>query len=71
MSYDELKSLSADYSQCVAIHAEANAVAYASHTDTVGATLYVTGQQCDGCRKLTQAAGIVRVVWPTGTEEFK
>lgn len=69
LSNAECRSLSS-YENCIAIHAEANAIAYADHKDTVGATLYVTGVQCGMCRKLTRAAGIKRVVWPTGTEEF-
>lgn len=66
LSYEELASLSADYSNCVAVHAEANAIAYASHRDTVGATIHITGPSCDTCSKLIQAAGITRVVIPGG-----
>lgn len=55
-----------DFSNCVALHAEQNAVAYANRADTQGATLYVTGYQCDMCTKLCRAAGIVRAVWPDG-----
>ena len=69
LSNEQCRSLSS-YENCVAIHAEANAIAYANRSDTVGATLYVTGIQCDMCRKLTMAAGINRVVWPDGQEEF-
>ena len=51
-----------DDSDCVALHAEANAIAYANRSDTEGATLYVTGQPCAMCAKLVAAAGIRRVV---------
>lgn len=56
---------------CIALHAEQNALAYASYKDTKGGTLYITGKQCGMCRKLTMAAGIKKVVWPEGIEEFK
>lgn len=73
LTNEECASLS-DYDSgpgtCIALHAEQNAIAFASHNDTVGATLFITGKQCGMCRKLTMAAGIKRVVWPTGTEEF-
>jgi deoxycytidylate deaminase len=52
----------ADYSNCHALHAEANAIAYASRADTEGATLYLTYAPCDACSKLVRAAGITRVV---------
>lgn len=55
---------------CVAIHAEANALLYADREDLIGSTLYITCAPCDGCRKLIQATGIVRVVWPEGEEHY-
>lgn len=70
LSNDECKSLSS-YENCISLHAEQNALAYASWNDTRGGTLYITGIQCNMCKKLAQAAGITRVVWPTGIEEFK
>lgn len=55
-----------DYSDCVALHAEQNAIAHAGR-DTIGATLYLNVRPpCDMCLKLIRAAGIVRVVWPGG-----
>lgn len=68
LSAEELVHLSADYSNCIALHAEQNAIAFADHHDTVGATIYITGAPCDGCSKLIKAAGILRVVYP-GAEE--
>lgn len=70
LSDEQCRSLSS-YENCFALHAEQNAIAYADRTDTRGATLYVTGIQCDMCRKLSRAAGITRVVWPGGEEIFK
>src|SRR5262249_39224816 len=56
---------SPDYSNCIALHAEQNAIAYANHADTEGATIYITRKPCDMCMKLIVAAGIVDVVYPT------
>lgn len=70
LSYAEVKSLAGNYDSCISIHAEQNALLYANWSDTRGATLYVTGPQCGTCRKLAMGAGIARVVWPTGEEEF-
>lgn len=51
-----------DYSDCISLHAEQNAIAYANRSDTVGATIYITGPPCDMCSKLIKAAGIIRIV---------
>lgn len=63
LTKDELPSNHADYSNCVALHAEQNAIAYANRGDTEGAVLYITGEPCDMCSKLVKAAGIERTVW--------
>lgn len=49
---------------CIAIHAEANALLHAAFTAIRGGTIYVTHKPCDGCRKLIQAAGLARVIFP-------
>jgi dCMP deaminase len=54
------------YDNCVAVHAEANALIYCDRQDLVGATLYVTREPCYACDKLIQAAGVNAVVWPEG-----
>lgn len=64
LTYGELASLVPDYSNCIALHAEQNAVAFADHTRMAGGTIYVTGQLCDMCSKLVRAAGIERMVTP-------
>lgn len=69
LSNEECRSLSS-YENCISLHAEQNAIAYSNRSDTAGATLFVTGKQCDMCRKLAMAAGIIRVVWPNGEEWF-
>lgn len=55
-----------DYSNCIAIHAEANALLYCDREDLIGADLYITRAPCYGCQKLIAATGIVRVITPEG-----
>lgn len=52
------------YENCVALHAEQNAIAWANRADTAGATAYITGEPCDMCAKVLRAAGVSRVVVP-------
>lgn len=54
----------ADYERCIAIHAEANALLFASPEQRDGATLYCTFFPCFGCAKLIANAGIAEVVVP-------
>lgn len=49
------------YSNCIAVHAEQNAVAYADRTRNA-ITAYVTKAPCNMCDKLLRAAGIERIV---------
>jgi dCMP deaminase len=49
--------------QCVAIHAEVNAVLYAERADVIGSTVYVTREPCAGCVKTCRAAGVAAIVW--------
>ena len=59
----ERPSNKGDYTDCIALHAEMNAIAYADRVDMQGATLYITpGPPCPMCAKLIMAAGIIRVV---------
>lgn len=51
-----------DYSNCVAIHAEANALLFA-RASCKDATAYVTRQPCDGCEKLLRGAGVRTVIY--------
>lgn len=53
-----------DYSNCIADHAERNALRHSRPEDLKGATLYVTRPPCPGCTTLIEACGIVRVVSP-------
>ncbi|EFC86482.1 deaminase [Parafrankia sp. EUN1f] len=53
------------YDDCIATHAEANALLYADgRQDTEGSTLYLTTEPCAWCQKLIRAAGVAQVVWP-------
>ena len=71
LTQQELASLSGGYDDpesagyCISVHAEANAILLAGRNACKGATIYITGQPCHGCRKLISAAGISRVVWRT------
>lgn len=72
LSQEELPSLGGGgYDGCVAQHAEGNAIAFASHVDTQGSTIYITGEPCIGCWKNIQSAGIVRAVWPGGERDVR
>lgn len=61
LSYGEC-AMDSDYSNCTAVHAEANALIRAGFDRTNGGTLYVTRQPCPQCGPLVKAAGIERVV---------
>lgn len=50
------------YDDCVAVHAEANALLFADLADRDGATLYSTAAPCFGCAKLIANSGISEVV---------
>lgn len=47
---------------CPSIHAEANALLYASREQTEGSLLYVTHAPCADCAKLISASGVAGVV---------
>lgn len=60
----EGSSSGSTYENCIAIHAEANAILHSDYTARChGATLYVNGPPCFGCAKLIANAGIKRVVY--------
>jgi deoxycytidylate deaminase len=58
------------YSNCVAIHAELNALLYCDRSDLPGSTLYVTRKPCYGCMKAIYASGVSKVVSPGMVEDF-
>jgi dCMP deaminase len=55
-----------NYDNCVAVHAEANALIYCDREDLQGAVLYVTREPCVSCMKLIMGSGVVEVNWPEG-----
>ena len=66
MSYEELPALNGNYSQnCIAIHAERNAILRADPEIRKDATLYVTRSPCRDCQLFAVANGISRFVWYT------
>lgn len=70
-------AMSSAYDNCIAIHAEANALLFADIDDREGSTLYCTDAPCFSCAKLIANSGIAEVVarggryetWPD-TREF-
>jgi dCMP deaminase len=68
-SYEELPSES-DYRNCIATHAERNAILYANPEERSGTTLYVTRRPCVDCKELLLAVGVVRVVWYSADNEI-
>lgn len=53
---------SPDYSDCVTLHAEANALLWSDRSLRQGGTIYITSHPCWGCAKLIANSGLVRVV---------
>lgn len=58
------------YDNCIAVHAEVNAVIRASWEEMLGATLYCTDPPCLDCGKVISATPISRVVTPRGEWVF-
>lgn len=50
------------HDNCIAIHAEANAILYSSPEERDGASIYITGVPCFMCAKLIANSGIEEVV---------
>jgi len=57
------------YDNCVALHAEANALLFSSPADRAGATLYCTAAPCFACAKLIANSGVAEVVASGGRYE--
>lgn len=62
-------TMGANYDNCIAIHAEANALLFSSPEERQGATLYTTAAPCFSCAKLIANAGIAEVVASGGRYE--
>lgn len=54
---------SSDYSNCVSVHAEANALIFADRQQYKGGTIYITNPCCWDCAKLVANSGLIRVVF--------
>lgn len=64
LSYEELPSLMGNYAQnCIAIHAERNAILRADVQLRVNSTLYVTRSPCRDCQLFALNNGVKRIVW--------
>ena len=50
------------HDNCIAIHAEANAILYSSPSERERATIYITGVPCFTCAKLIANSGISEIV---------
>jgi dCMP deaminase len=55
-------SRGSSYSNCVSVHAEANALLFADRSAYVGGTIYVTNPCCWECAKMVANSGLSRVV---------
>jgi dCMP deaminase len=53
------------YGDCIATHAERNALDEAGRRGTIGATLYITRAPCGDCETAIWFSGIKRVVYDT------
>ena len=53
------------YDNCIAIHAEANAIMWADPQARQGATLIINGSPCYSCAKLIANSGITRIIGQT------
>ena len=54
---------SPDYADCVTVHAELNAIAYADRSRMQDGTIYITATPCWSCAKVIANSGIKRVVF--------
>lgn len=69
LSYEEVTA-SSDYSNCIANHAERNALWLTPQRQREGSTVYVNHSPCRGCLTLMRSMGVARVVWPDGEERL-
>lgn len=54
-----------NYDNCIAIHAEQNALMWSDRTTREGGTIYVNGPPCMTCARLICGSGLKRVVYIT------
>jgi dCMP deaminase len=58
-----------NYSNCIADHAERNALRNTRAEDRKGSVVYVNAEPCDGCITLLRSVEVERVVWPSSCGE--
>lgn len=64
LTYDEHPP-EGDYGNCIANHAERNAILFSDPEDRKGSTLYITRRPCTDCHELILQEGILWIVWET------
>ena len=69
-SRENLGERGPSYSNCVSVHAEANALLFADRSAYVGGTIYVTNPCCWECAKLVANSGLARVVVRQSDEDL-
>lgn len=55
---------------CIAIHAEQNVILDTTPEERKGGTFYITDMPCEGCLRMLQGSGVIRIVWPDGEWEL-
>lgn len=53
------------YDNCIAIHAESNALMYSNRSERMGGTIIINGPPCYDCAKLIAGSGVKRLVYMT------
>lgn len=67
LTYEQLPA-NGSYANCVALHAEQNAILWTDRRDREGGTIYVTAAPCDQCCRLIAGSGLAYVVYPWDEE---
>lgn len=62
MSYEEVKAFSS-YANCIAFHAEKNAILWCPPEERYGTRLYVNQPPCPDCRVFAAACGVKEIIW--------
>jgi deoxycytidylate deaminase len=57
-----------DYSDCITVHAEVNAITMSGDALCDGSTLYVNSYPCPMCWRIAEGSGLYRVVWTDGDD---
>lgn len=61
--FEEGSANGSNYDNCIAIHAEENALLWSDRTDRINGTIIVNGPPCWGCGKKIAGSGIRRLVY--------